>query len=289
MSHRRAHERSGLGTPAITALGRQPQRFRRPHGPRVRNAQPRRLASVATGLDGGCRENRQRALRRCWVGKRRFRPARRPPPFGGGEAVAVQLQKVVGCGDEPPFRPAGRSPTALKPSDLAVELTQTIHATPLASDLPLLFAIGWLAGFADARAGRAGRSGGARAASPSASGGWRRIAVAEERAAASHAAWSRPVTPSAGDSNATCMTGPSPALWRSRSRTRPSLVPTAAPQGRQANEQDLHGLGSRNNACLGRTVPVLTTRDLGDPAAVLSEARAADDGRSRPGTTTKVQ
>jgi hypothetical protein len=39
-----------------------------------------------------------------------------------GDQVAVELDEVVGRGDEPPFRPAGRSPAALEASHLAVEL-----------------------------------------------------------------------------------------------------------------------------------------------------------------------
>jgi hypothetical protein len=36
--------------------------------------------------------------------------------------MAVELQEIVGGGDEPPFRPAGRSAAALEAADLAVEL-----------------------------------------------------------------------------------------------------------------------------------------------------------------------
>jgi hypothetical protein len=40
----------------------------------------------------------------------------------GGDLVAVQLQEIVGGGDEPPFRAAGRSAAALEAADLTVAL-----------------------------------------------------------------------------------------------------------------------------------------------------------------------
>src|SRR3954468_22756627 len=47
-----------------------------------------------------------------------------PLPLGreGGGPVAVELEEVVGGGDQSPFRAAGRSAAALKALDLAVEL-----------------------------------------------------------------------------------------------------------------------------------------------------------------------
>src|SRR5215217_9548030 len=43
----------------------------------------------------------------------------------GGDPVAVELEEVVAGGDEPPFRPAGRSPAALEAADLAAVLQLT--------------------------------------------------------------------------------------------------------------------------------------------------------------------
>src|SRR3954454_1922716 len=61
----------------------------------------------------------------------RERDARQPPTGflggGGGDLVAVELEEVVGCRDEPPFRPAGGSSATLEASDLAVELQLSEH------------------------------------------------------------------------------------------------------------------------------------------------------------------
>src|SRR3954454_14196613 len=44
---------------------------------------------------------------------------------GGGRLVAVELEEVVGSGDQPPFRSARGSAPALEASHLAVELQLT--------------------------------------------------------------------------------------------------------------------------------------------------------------------
>jgi hypothetical protein len=52
-------------------------------------------------------------------------PAARRPSRSwcrGGEAVVVELQQVVGRGDEPPFAAAGGSAAALEAFDRAVEI-----------------------------------------------------------------------------------------------------------------------------------------------------------------------
>src|SRR3954451_10000092 len=53
---------------------------------------------------------------------------------GGAEAVIVELEEIVGCCDEPPFRPTGLSAAALEGSDLAVELQ--LAEDGLDGDLP---------------------------------------------------------------------------------------------------------------------------------------------------------
>jgi len=40
----------------------------------------------------------------------------------GGDPVVVEAEEVVGRGDQSPFRAHGRSPAAVEPVDLAVEL-----------------------------------------------------------------------------------------------------------------------------------------------------------------------
>src|SRR3954447_596118 len=59
-----------------------------------------------------------------WLWMRGGRAGRRGRVSGGdgAEAVVVELEEIVGGGDEPAFRPAGRSAAALEASDLAVEL-----------------------------------------------------------------------------------------------------------------------------------------------------------------------
>src|SRR3954468_15089347 len=55
---------------------------------------------------------------------------RRPPALSGracGQLVAVELEEVVGGGDEPPFASAGRPAAALEASDRAVELDLAEH------------------------------------------------------------------------------------------------------------------------------------------------------------------
>ena len=54
----------------------------------------------------------------------RARPAATRPSLDGHreDPVAVELEEIVGGGDEPPFRPAGRSSAALEAADLSVEL-----------------------------------------------------------------------------------------------------------------------------------------------------------------------
>src|ERR687888_36210 len=42
-----------------------------------------------------------------------------------GHPLAVELEEVVRCGDEPPFRAARRASAALEAADLAVELQLT--------------------------------------------------------------------------------------------------------------------------------------------------------------------
>src|SRR5918994_6351532 len=57
-----------------------------------------------------------------WVRARAARQRRCLSAGDGGDLVGVELEQVVGCRDEPPFRPAGGSSAALEASDLAVEL-----------------------------------------------------------------------------------------------------------------------------------------------------------------------
>ena len=58
-------------------------------------------------------------------GARRARPA--ISGGAGGEVVAVELEEIVGGGDQSPFRPAGRSAAALEALDHAVELELAEH------------------------------------------------------------------------------------------------------------------------------------------------------------------
>ena len=111
--------------------------------PSARGLDPARC-SMTTRVVTGCRRARLRstrlrfarwllrkgavlALGACWRCVDRQGDARRcgrATPLDGCErqTVAVQLQEVVGGRDQPPFRPARRSSTALKAVDPSVEL-----------------------------------------------------------------------------------------------------------------------------------------------------------------------
>src|SRR6185312_17284292 len=81
--------------------------------------------SRAVAFRRGCRESPRRPCgdRRARSGEEGARGAAgRVLGRCGGDAVAVELEEVVGGGDQSPFRPAGGSPAALEASDLAVEL-----------------------------------------------------------------------------------------------------------------------------------------------------------------------
>src|SRR3954452_24301675 len=71
--------------------------------------------SVMTSPRSASAKRRRAALATRWP----------PSPFsrgGGGRLVAVELEEVVGSGDESPFRSARGSAAALEASHLAVEL-----------------------------------------------------------------------------------------------------------------------------------------------------------------------
>src|SRR3954462_11817592 len=64
---------------------------------------------------------------------------------GGGRLVAVELEEVVGSGDESPFRSARGSAAALEASHLAVELQLTEDGLDRGLSSPVERAAVWVA------------------------------------------------------------------------------------------------------------------------------------------------
>jgi hypothetical protein len=180
---RRARCDDLIGLPTTWVLPTSPQgprelrHARRPHTVEEEKARPTRLLVVAnrrlagagpdarassrasvrgdaaktTASTRGCRVSRGAAWRQGrsgrWTG---VRSCRRRGPSGprGGELVLVELQQVVGGGDQAPFRSDRRSSPSVEAVDAAVELG--VSEDGLDQFLSLSVELGAVVGFKDA-------------------------------------------------------------------------------------------------------------------------------------------
>jgi len=102
------------GPAASAALAATRARLQSPRCPAARRSKPLPRPSEAVGKGPVAPLDVAMAPA---VRAARGRPRAAVSGGDGGEAVVVEFEEVVGCGDEPPFGPARRSPAALEASD----------------------------------------------------------------------------------------------------------------------------------------------------------------------------